>query len=531
MVAGSAVQQGVDPAEFVGASQFLGERLEPAEKGGNLFDDGGLGIVRPRDDVCGEAVPAGPPFVFLDVPSREPCERRPGGERPSGFDHQALCEGSQCPDFVQGGETVADARFDGAKPRGGTHIVAKLVDVLHDSGLELVGDETFVGLPIGQLRRDSGGGELLEHHGAVGGVSGEPSIPPGAGGRERLKVRLVAQELLDDWQCGVLAVHADMDVNTVDQHLTAPPLGPIDQPAIAIILRVGLCRSGLKGVGSRAEQAHMCRGDPAEQGAELMELRERRGDRVMYPGDEFNGVLEKLPVDVRGLRRARDGLEERVRLWNESSRAAVDESELPFNPNGPQFGVGKGEFHRPRLLECPRSLLFCGRIVCWYPHLFAPLMRSGCDRSASSVRRPHSADRGAYVTNRRIVSVKIRLARFGKIHAPQYRVVVVDSRKKRNGRFIEEVGRYDPTQEPSFVEIASERVQYWLSVGAQPSDQVHRLLELTGDWATFTGEGSPEGSLKKPEPKPEYVRDENKKSVVIPTQKKAAEPAADAEQE
>lgn len=125
------------------------------------------------------------------------------------------------------------------------------------------------------------------------------------------------------------------------------------------------------------------------------------------------------------------------------------------------------------------------------------------------------------------MSVKIRLARFGKIHAPQYRVVVVDSRKKRDGRVIEEVGRYDPTQQPSLVEIASERAQYWLSVGAQPSDQVHKLLELTGDWAKFTGEGSTEGSLQQPEPKPVYHRDENKKSVVVNTPKSA--PAAPAE--
>lgn len=123
------------------------------------------------------------------------------------------------------------------------------------------------------------------------------------------------------------------------------------------------------------------------------------------------------------------------------------------------------------------------------------------------------------------MSVKIRLARFGKIHAPQYRVVVVDSRKKRDGRVIEEVGRYDPTQDPSLVEIVSERAQYWLSVGAQPSDQVRKLLELTGDWAKFTGEGPIEGSLKHAEPKPVYQRDEKKKSVVVTT-KAAAAPAA-----
>lgn len=85
------------------------------------------------------------------------------------------------------------------------------------------------------------------------------------------------------------------------------------------------------------------------------------------------------------------------------------------------------------------------------------------------------------------MAVRIRLKRMGKIHAPVYRVVVVDSRKKRDGRVIEEVGLYDPTPNPSTIKIESERVQYWLGVGAQPSDQVRNLLVLTGDIARFNG--------------------------------------------
>ena len=85
------------------------------------------------------------------------------------------------------------------------------------------------------------------------------------------------------------------------------------------------------------------------------------------------------------------------------------------------------------------------------------------------------------------MAVRIRLKRNGKIHHPIYRVVVVDSRKKRDGRVIEEVGKYDPNQQPSLIELNSERIQYWLSVGAQPSDAVHRFLVLSGDWATFKG--------------------------------------------
>ena len=81
------------------------------------------------------------------------------------------------------------------------------------------------------------------------------------------------------------------------------------------------------------------------------------------------------------------------------------------------------------------------------------------------------------------MAVRIRLKRVGKIHAAQYRVVVVDSRKKRDGRVIEEVGYYDPQPNPSVIRIDSERAQYWLGVGAQPSDQVRNLLVLTGDIA------------------------------------------------
>jgi len=86
------------------------------------------------------------------------------------------------------------------------------------------------------------------------------------------------------------------------------------------------------------------------------------------------------------------------------------------------------------------------------------------------------------------MAVKIRLKRFGKKRAPFYRVVVMDSRTRRDGRAIEEIGKYHPTEEPSVIEIDSERAQYWLSVGAQPSEQVTALLKLTGDWATFKGE-------------------------------------------
>ncbi|CAM4089961.1 30S ribosomal protein S16 [Helcobacillus massiliensis] len=94
------------------------------------------------------------------------------------------------------------------------------------------------------------------------------------------------------------------------------------------------------------------------------------------------------------------------------------------------------------------------------------------------------------------MAVKIRLKRMGKVHAPHYRVVVVDSRKKRDGAVIEEIGVYRPTEEPSLIEVDSERAQYWLGVGAQTSDQVAAILRATGDWAKFKGEEGAEGTLK-----------------------------------
>jgi small subunit ribosomal protein S16 len=94
------------------------------------------------------------------------------------------------------------------------------------------------------------------------------------------------------------------------------------------------------------------------------------------------------------------------------------------------------------------------------------------------------------------VAVKIRLKRFGKKHAPFYRVVVMDSRSRRDGRAIEEIGKYHPTEEPSVIVINSERAQYWLGVGAQPTEQVAALLKLTGDWGLFKGEKGATSTVK-----------------------------------
>ncbi|HLU64214.1 MAG TPA: 30S ribosomal protein S16 [Protaetiibacter sp.] len=128
------------------------------------------------------------------------------------------------------------------------------------------------------------------------------------------------------------------------------------------------------------------------------------------------------------------------------------------------------------------------------------------------------------------MAVKIRLKRLGKIRAPHYRIVVADSRTKRDGRVIEEIGKYHPTEEPSFIEIDSERAQYWLSVGAQPTEQVTALLKLTGDWGKFKGDKNATSTVRVKEEPVAFVADEKKKPVLKPKAEKPAKAeAADAD--
>jgi len=115
------------------------------------------------------------------------------------------------------------------------------------------------------------------------------------------------------------------------------------------------------------------------------------------------------------------------------------------------------------------------------------------------------------------VAVKIKLKRLGKIRAPYYRIVVADARTKRDGRAIEEIGKYHPKAEPSFIEVDSERAQHWLSVGAQPTDPVRKLLEITGDWQKFKGLPGTEGTLKTAVPK------ENRKEIFAAVVKETLE--------
>ena len=100
------------------------------------------------------------------------------------------------------------------------------------------------------------------------------------------------------------------------------------------------------------------------------------------------------------------------------------------------------------------------------------------------------------------MAVKIKLTRLGKIRNPQYRIAVADARNRRDGRAIEVIGRYHPKEDPSLIEVDSERAQYWLSVGAQPTEPVLKLLKVTGDWQKFKGLPGAEGTLKVKEPKP-----------------------------
>lgn len=99
------------------------------------------------------------------------------------------------------------------------------------------------------------------------------------------------------------------------------------------------------------------------------------------------------------------------------------------------------------------------------------------------------------------MAVRIKLKRLGKIHTPMYRIVIADQRAARNSRSIEEVGVYQPKQNPSIIEVNSERIQYWLGVGAQPTDPVKALLKLTGDWQKYTGEGDTTNRVQVAPPK------------------------------
>ena len=100
------------------------------------------------------------------------------------------------------------------------------------------------------------------------------------------------------------------------------------------------------------------------------------------------------------------------------------------------------------------------------------------------------------------MAVKIKLQRLGKIRAPYYRIIVADSRTRRDGKAIETIGRYHPKEEPSLIEVDSERAQYWLGVGAQPTDPVLHLFKVTGDWQKFKGLPGTEGTLRVKEAGP-----------------------------
>jgi small subunit ribosomal protein S16 len=126
------------------------------------------------------------------------------------------------------------------------------------------------------------------------------------------------------------------------------------------------------------------------------------------------------------------------------------------------------------------------------------------------------------------VAVKIKLKRLGKIREPYYRIVVADARTKRDGRAIEEIGKYHPKLEPSLIQVDSERAQYWLSVGAQPTESVQRLLTITGDWQKFKGLPGAEGTLRTSEPKAdkkERYEELVKESFAAKEAKAAAKPA------
>ncbi|MBM9839577.1 30S ribosomal protein S16 [Rhodococcus hoagii] len=136
------------------------------------------------------------------------------------------------------------------------------------------------------------------------------------------------------------------------------------------------------------------------------------------------------------------------------------------------------------------------------------------------------------------MAVKIKLTRLGKIRNAQYRIIVADSRTRRDGRAIETIGKYHPKEEPSLIEIDSERAQYWLGVGAQPTEPVEALLKITGDWQKFKGLPGAEGTLRTKEAKPTKLElfqaalaqaeNEPVSEAITPKKKAAKEEAAEA---
>ncbi|ANI92634.1 30S ribosomal protein S16 [Dietzia timorensis] len=137
------------------------------------------------------------------------------------------------------------------------------------------------------------------------------------------------------------------------------------------------------------------------------------------------------------------------------------------------------------------------------------------------------------------MAVKIKLTRLGKIRNPQYRIIVADARTRRDGRALETLGLYRPKENPSYIELDSERAQYWLGVGAQPTEAVEAILKVTGDWQKFKGIEGAEGSLKTAEEKPSKLdlfnkaleEASNEPTAEAITSKRKADKAKKAEEE
>jgi len=138
------------------------------------------------------------------------------------------------------------------------------------------------------------------------------------------------------------------------------------------------------------------------------------------------------------------------------------------------------------------------------PQDYGPAAVTHVRQNRIRVSRPRSLNCSVAIIRRDrfTMAVKIKLTRLGKIRNPQYRIAVADARTRRDGRAIEVIGRYHPKEDPSLIEIDSERAQYWLGVGAQPTEPVLKLLQITGDWQKFKGLPGAEGTLKVKEPKP-----------------------------
>ena len=292
----------IDVGQLGGAAQLHGDGLKPVDCLAEVVRDELLVALGVEDDDGVQAVAGGTPFVFLDMPGRHGGDGAAVVQRGGELVDEALRQGGDGADFLEGGQAVADAHLDGAEVGDGPDVPADFGEGVDHAGGEHVLDVGLVVLPAGELEGQAGGGQLLEHQRALGGVAGVFAAPERAGGGERLEVREVVHQAVQDGEDLVAAVEADVHVDAVDDHLAAPPLGAVNELGVAGLVRHGLQLRRAEGVASGAEDldAHGI-GDVTDRREGTAQVRFGLGHGVADPGDQLHRVQQQLLLDVRVL--------------------------------------------------------------------------------------------------------------------------------------------------------------------------------------------------------------------------------------